>query len=358
LLSLYNVGVEKVEGDNKGHRYTGLVYSALDPDGNRVGQPLKSSLFGKKYGIGELERAMTKSGEEVKTKGLRTTVAASLADSGTGGEFRAMLRDKSIDLVLRYGNGGRLFGATFIDHNSRTVLNGSALGKEFAANALAERFPDLAQESRENRRPVLSPTPSPDTTEAVRPVGQSTPAKEALQPSAPSSTRTAMPDLSPVGNVQTAPALVSPDTSRPVMPPAPLSGESGPVARTAMFDPSPARDERNAPVPTGEPSPIVQYETVGEPSHPVSPSVSAPSEDTQGASVGEPSYIPGYASIAESGPTVNFATDDQPMKHGHGKGTSSGGLLSLLTPAPGPSSDNGPSAPKPKKKKRRYGQQH
>jgi hypothetical protein len=62
-----------------------------------------------------------------------------------------------IDLVLRYGTGGRLFGATFIDHNSRTVLNGSALGKDFAANALAELFPDLATESRETRRPVQTP---------------------------------------------------------------------------------------------------------------------------------------------------------------------------------------------------------
>ncbi|MDR1756139.1 MAG: mobilization protein, partial [Culturomica sp.] len=154
LLSLYNVSVEKIEGDNKGHRYMGLVYSVLDADGNRVGQPLKSSLFGKKYGIAHLEGQM----QEAKAKGfparIRATVAALLADSVTGGEFRARLRDKGIDLVLRYGNGGRLFGATFIDHNSRTVLNGSALGKDFAANALAERFPDLATESRENRRPV------------------------------------------------------------------------------------------------------------------------------------------------------------------------------------------------------------
>ncbi len=157
LLSLYNVGVEKVEGDNKGNRYTGLVYSVLDADGNRVGQPLKSSLFGKKYGIAYLEGRM----QEVKAKGfptsIRATVAASLAGSATGNEFRTRLRKRGIDLILRYGNGDRLFGATFIDHNTRTILNGSALGKDFAANALAERFPDLATASRENRRPVQAP---------------------------------------------------------------------------------------------------------------------------------------------------------------------------------------------------------
>jgi hypothetical protein len=67
---------------------------------------------------------------------------------------------------LRYGNGGRLFGVTFIDHNSRTVLNGSALGKEFSANALSARFADFSQTSREDLQPVLS-----------------APAKEALRPS-------------------------------------------------------------------------------------------------------------------------------------------------------------------------------
>jgi hypothetical protein len=158
LLSLYNIGVERVEGDNKGHRYTGLVYSVLDSDGNRIGRPLKSSLFGKSYGIEALEQQMSKSGKDLKAKGLptglRAIVTASLANSQTGGEFRAQLREKNIDLILRYGNGGRLFGTTFIDHNSRTVLNGSALGKDFAANALGERFPDIAAENRENKRTI------------------------------------------------------------------------------------------------------------------------------------------------------------------------------------------------------------
>lgn len=160
LLSLYNIGVEKVEGDNQGHKYMGLVYSALDAEGNRVGKPLKSSLFGKSYGIEALEQTMKKSGEEIKAGGqtakTRALVSASLNGSRTGSEFRADLQGKGIDLVLRYGNGGRLFGVTFIDHNSRTVLNGSALGKEFSANTLLARFADFSQASREDLQPVSS----------------------------------------------------------------------------------------------------------------------------------------------------------------------------------------------------------
>ncbi|GHU88935.1 mobilization protein [Bacteroidia bacterium] len=164
LLSLYNIGVEKVEGNNQGHQYTGLVYSALDADGNRVGKPLKSSLFGKQYGIEALEQTMKKSGEEIKAKGIvadtRAIVSVSMTKARTGSEFRANLQKKGIDVLLRYGNGGRLFGVTFIDHNSRTVLNGSALGKEFSANALSARFVDFSQ-PQEHREDLQSVTPTP-----------------------------------------------------------------------------------------------------------------------------------------------------------------------------------------------------
>jgi hypothetical protein len=173
LLSLYNIGVEKIEGNNQGHTYTGLVYSALDADGNRVGKPLKSSLFGKSYGIEALEQTMKKSGEEIKAGGqavkTKSLVSASLTSSHTGDEFLADLRGKGIDLILRYGNGGRLFGVTFIDHNSRTVLNGSAMGKEFSANALGTRFADFS--TGEN----LQPIPSTATKESLRPSEQREP---------------------------------------------------------------------------------------------------------------------------------------------------------------------------------------
>lgn len=92
---------------------------------------------------------MKQPGKEIKVGGqvakTKVLVSASLTGSRTGGEFRADLQKKGIDLVLCHGNGSRLFGATSIDHNSRTVLNGSALDKEFSANALAARFANFSQ---------------------------------------------------------------------------------------------------------------------------------------------------------------------------------------------------------------------
>ena len=41
---------------------------------------------------------------------------------------------------MRYTEEGRIYGATFIDHRTGCVLNGSRMGKELSANALQEHF--------------------------------------------------------------------------------------------------------------------------------------------------------------------------------------------------------------------------
>ena len=45
-----------------------------------------------------------------------------------------------MDVVFRYTDTGRIYGATFIDHDSRSVLNGSRMCKELSANALEQFF--------------------------------------------------------------------------------------------------------------------------------------------------------------------------------------------------------------------------
>ena len=178
LLSIYNIGVEEIKGENKGKAYRGLVYSALDGDGNRVGTPLKSSLFGKEHGLDRLEKRFEKSKETIKANGIakqtRATVSASFASTRTESEFRAALREKGIDLVLRRNDEGRIYGATFIDHNQRAVLNCSRLGKEFSANVLNERFADNSpREDLQMPKPSIAPNQSAEPTTNKHPQPQS-----------------------------------------------------------------------------------------------------------------------------------------------------------------------------------------
>lgn len=144
LLSLYNVTVEEARGMVNGREYHGLVYSATDDAGNKTGNPFKASRIGKSVGYEAVQRRFEYSKEQIRDRRLaettRRTVAAVLARTYRREEFVALLKAKGVDVVFRHTEEGRIYGATFIDHRTSCVLNGSRLGREFSANALQEHF--------------------------------------------------------------------------------------------------------------------------------------------------------------------------------------------------------------------------
>ena len=144
LLSLYNMTVEEAHGNVRGREYHGLVYSATDDKGNKVGNPFKSSLFGKSVGYEAVQKKFARSKQEIKDRKLadmtKRNVLSVLEGTYDKEKFVATLKGKGIDTVLRYTEEGRIYGATFIDHRTGCVLNGSRMGKELSANALQEHF--------------------------------------------------------------------------------------------------------------------------------------------------------------------------------------------------------------------------
>ena len=144
LLSTYNICVEEVKGEMYEKPYNGLIYFATDDKGKKVGNPFKSSLFGKAVGYDTLQNRFKTSKEKLKEKWLapktKALVAGALRRSATKEDFRDNLYRKGIDVLFRENEEGRLYGATFIDHNNGCVVNGSRLGKEFSANTIAEWF--------------------------------------------------------------------------------------------------------------------------------------------------------------------------------------------------------------------------
>ena len=144
LLSLYNMTVEEARGNVRGREYNGLVYSVTDDSGNKVGNPFKSSLFGKSVGYDAVQRKFAHSKTEIKDRKLadmtKRTVLSVLQGTYDKERFIATLKEKGIDTVLRYTEEGRIYGATFIDHRTGCMLNGSRMGRELSANALQEHF--------------------------------------------------------------------------------------------------------------------------------------------------------------------------------------------------------------------------
>ena len=70
LLSLYNMTVEEARGNVRGREYHGLVYSVTDDKGNKVGNPFKSSLFGKSAGYEAVQKKFVRSKSEIKDRKL------------------------------------------------------------------------------------------------------------------------------------------------------------------------------------------------------------------------------------------------------------------------------------------------
>lgn len=144
LLSLYNLTVDEVRGNTKGEDYNGLVYSVIDVNGNKVGNPFKSSLFGKSVGYEALQHKAAFSKKIIKEKNLteptKKALEYALRRTYDKDELVQILKEKRIDCVFRYTDEGRLYGATFVDHRTRCVLNGSRMGKDFSANALERHF--------------------------------------------------------------------------------------------------------------------------------------------------------------------------------------------------------------------------
>ena len=140
ILSLYNIRCEPTDGKVNGREYHGLVYFATNDDGETIATPFKASRLGKFASRAAVEGRFEKSKETINLKPTRTSVRTAIDESSSKEELIANLKAKGIDVVLRTNDDGRIYGVTFLDHNTHTVLNGSRLGSSFSANSFERWF--------------------------------------------------------------------------------------------------------------------------------------------------------------------------------------------------------------------------
>ena len=166
ILSLYNVKCEPADGRVNGREYHGLVYFVTDDDGKVIANPFKASRLGKFASRTAIDGRFERAKDKIEVAPTKHKVADALTVATDKSDFIAKLKEYNIDVVLRYTEEGRIYGVTFIDHNTMTVLNGSRLGKEFSANTINERF----------NNPANAPTNTPDVaTHIVVPPIEPTP---------------------------------------------------------------------------------------------------------------------------------------------------------------------------------------
>lgn len=170
ILSLYNVRCEQIDGRVNGREYHGLVYFATDDSGKTIATPFKASRLGKFASRTAIDGRFERAKEKIDIAPTKRKVADVLANATDKSDFIAKLKERNIDVVLRYTDEGRIYGVAFIDHNTMTVLNGSRLGKEFSANVINDRFNNPANaptDTPDVATPIVAPTVEPTSEDTA-----------------------------------------------------------------------------------------------------------------------------------------------------------------------------------------------
>ena len=143
VLRKYNLAVEEVKTEYRGKRYDGLVYVPTDDKGNKVSTPIHASDIGRGVGYAAVQNKMLKSKQIVKPliPTIRGKVLQTMRTSPQmEEELRQRLEEQGLRVVIRKNDNGRIYGITFIDDKEGIALNGSRLGKGYAANKFNEYF--------------------------------------------------------------------------------------------------------------------------------------------------------------------------------------------------------------------------
>lgn len=178
VLKGFNVIATRGEEHTQMFEKKGLMYSILDTKGNAIGVPIKSSALYCKPTLRNLEKKFERNEEKRKPykDELKQSIDKILKkyNQFTKPTFQAELKMNNIGLVLRQNEQGFIYGITFIDHRTKSVFNGSDLGKAYSAKTLTERFSDSDQ-VKTYLKPI-NPWPSYLKPETV------SPAKTYLEP--------------------------------------------------------------------------------------------------------------------------------------------------------------------------------
>ena len=143
VLRKYNLAVEEVKTEYRGKRNDGLVYVPTDDKGNKMSTPIYASDIGRGVGHAAIQNKMQKSKEAVKLliPSVRRKVLEVMHTSPqTEERLRQRLERQGLRVVIRKNDNGRIYGITFIDDEKGITLNGSRLGKGYAANKFNEYF--------------------------------------------------------------------------------------------------------------------------------------------------------------------------------------------------------------------------
>ena len=177
ILSAYNLAVEEIKTEFRGKKYDGLVYVPTDDKGGKISTPINASDIGHGVGYTAVQNRMQKSRQAVKPliPTVRNKVLQTMRTSPrTEKDLQNRLEEQGLRGVIRKNESGRIYGITFIDDKVGVALNGSRLGKGYAANIFNGYFSNPAHNPFLDETLYGSPSVCLEPSPTVQPSQQDT----------------------------------------------------------------------------------------------------------------------------------------------------------------------------------------
>jgi hypothetical protein len=144
VLGLYNIVADTGGEGSRIAAHEGLVFRVLDEHGEKIGTPIKASLFHSQPTLKNLKlKFADKKGkkESLRPRLKNALDMALLSDRIDLASLQATLKKEGIDMVIRQNADMVIYGITYVDHryNQKVVFNGRDVGKAYGAKAILER---------------------------------------------------------------------------------------------------------------------------------------------------------------------------------------------------------------------------
>lgn len=149
ILKQYNVIADRGRENSIVHRKGGLLYCLLDEKGNKTGVPVKASRLYSKPTLAVLEKKflVNETQRQPDKRKIKASIDWVLAKSpGSLKEFTDALLKERVQTVLRQNKQGVIYGITFIDYKTKSIFNGSDIGKQYSIAGIEGRIAGAKKE--------------------------------------------------------------------------------------------------------------------------------------------------------------------------------------------------------------------
>lgn len=173
VLNQYNVVADRGNKDGVIYKSNGLLYRLLDEKGNKIGIPIKASLIYSQPTLKNLEKRFAENelNRQPDKKKLKTSIDWIMAKSPASlKQFIDELKKENVQTIIRENKDGIKYGITFIDYRTKSVFNGSDIGKEYGIAGIQKKLKGENQSSKQilpEKKSFTALAPSKETAKDI-----------------------------------------------------------------------------------------------------------------------------------------------------------------------------------------------